>query len=197
MGTSSLIILKLAEERYAEDSGNAYSMAEEEAQRTNIYPVAYPEPFYSIGCGYGPLNDYVRKQCNAVASELGLDADFCIQSELAVTLHCGATEDYAKFTAMLGERLEAVKGWITNASQLWADDQPKKSLPGQPENQALTQQVKIGVFAATLAVDAEGHLSVVVKSLDGSRATYLTNVTKAEDEVSIRVSTVNIEAAVR
>lgn len=119
MGTSSLIILKLAEERYAEDSSNAYSKAEDEAQRTNAYPVVYPEPFNEIGCGYGPLNDYVRKQCNAVAYELGLDADFCIQSELMVTLHCGAKADYAKFVKTLGERLQPVKGWVVNSSQLW------------------------------------------------------------------------------
>lgn len=115
---SRQIIIKLDEERYAEDSGDAYSKAEDEAQRTNAYPVVYPEPFNSIGCGYGPLNDYVQKQCNAVASELGLECDYYIQSELMVTLHCGSNADYVKFLKILGERLEAVKCWVINASQL-------------------------------------------------------------------------------
>lgn len=123
MGASSLVILKLAEERYAEDSGNAYSKAEEEALRTNVYPVIYPEPFNSIGCGYGPLNDYVQKQCSAVVSELGLDADFCNQSELMVTLYCGSKADYDKFVRILGERLQTVKGWVINSSQLWPDNE--------------------------------------------------------------------------
>ncbi|WP_341744595.1 hypothetical protein [Azonexus hydrophilus] len=119
MATSVLVILKLAEESYAADSSSAYNKAEDEARRSNAYPVVYPEPFNSIGCGYGPLNDYVRKQCSAVASELGLDSDFCIQSELQVTLYCGTKADYAKFVQTLGVRLQAVKGWVINSSQLW------------------------------------------------------------------------------
>lgn len=115
---SSLVVLKLDEERYAVDSSNACSEAENEAQRTNARAV-YPEPFNSVGCGYSPLNDYVRNQCSVVAAELGLDQEYCIQTELMVTLYCGTKADYAKFVTVLGARLQVVKGWIINAAKLW------------------------------------------------------------------------------
>ncbi len=133
---SSLVVLKLDEERYAVDSSNACSEAENEAQRTNARAV-YPEPFNSVGCGYSPLNDYVRNQCSVVAAELGLDQEYCIQTELMVTLYCGTKADYAKFVTMLGARLQAVKGWVTNAAQLW------------PETQVADQSIAVLALAAT------------------------------------------------
>lgn len=119
----STIILKLAEDAYAEDSGNAYEMAEQEAERTGEYPVKYPEPYSTIGCGFGPLSTYVQKECDIVAAELNLDLEFCDQAELMVILYGGSKADHDQFAGTLGERLQAVKGWIANFSELWPDSE--------------------------------------------------------------------------
>lgn len=121
MGTTTLIILKLNEEGYAADSGDAYKKAEQDAMRTGQYPVVYPEPYNSIGCGYGPLADYVKRQCFELSNERRLDLEFCHQVELLITLYCGTQADYAEYTRMLGERLQGVKTWVLNAAELWPD----------------------------------------------------------------------------
>jgi len=160
---SSLVVLKLAEESYAVDSSSAYSKAEIEAERTNTKAV-YPEPFNSVGCGYGPLTAYVKQLCSTVAAELGLDHEFCIQTDLMVTLYCGTKADYAKFVKVLGDRLQAVKGWIINATQLWpetqAEGKPIAVLALAATGQKLPLQVlesQRGFYLG--AVDSEGPVS--------------------------------------
>lgn len=118
MGTTGLVVLKLDEEAYAEASGGAYRRAEEAAQGSGQCP-NYPEPFNTIGCGYGPLAEHVKRLCSTLSLELGLDADFCHQTDLMVTLYCGTAADYAKFEKMLGERMQPVKEWVRNRAQLW------------------------------------------------------------------------------
>lgn len=119
MATTNLVILKLAEERYALDSAAAYGNAEDEAKQTGTYPAVYPEPFNTIGCGFGRLSDHVRKHCDVVARELGLEADYCHQTDLLITVHCGTEDALARYRRTLGEHLEAVRAWIVNDSELW------------------------------------------------------------------------------
>lgn len=117
-----MVLLKLDEERYAEESGAAYEKAEREAQQSGRYPVVYAEPYRSIGCGFGPLNAYVRIQCSAVANELRLELAFCNHADLLVSLSGGSPKDCDGFVETLGERLQAVKTWIINRGPLWNEN---------------------------------------------------------------------------
>lgn len=116
----SLIILKLAEEIYAGESAQACAAAEEAAAQTQQYPVVYPEPFQSLGCGYGPLMQFVLNSCLDLTSELGLDADFCSQTDLQLTLVNVPSAKYQKFMTVLATRLEPVRPWILNGHELWS-----------------------------------------------------------------------------
>ncbi|MGF6440089.1 hypothetical protein [Paraburkholderia youngii] len=113
------VLFRLAEEEYADASGKSYEAAETAAMHANAYPVVYPEPFGTVGCGFGPLNTFVKSQCDAVASELRLDVEVCNQFELIVTLACGTRSEYEKFIKLVGERVTKVGAWILNAKDLW------------------------------------------------------------------------------
>ncbi len=122
MSAKKLMVLKLDEERYALDSGIACGKAEDEAQQTGQYPVVYPEPFKTIGLGYGRLSDHIRKHCDDVASELGLETEFCEQTDLLITVYGGTTNAFALFRSALSERLDTARAWIINDSELWPAD---------------------------------------------------------------------------
>lgn len=115
------VFFRLAEEEYADASGKSCEAAEAAAMHANAYPVVYPEPFGSVGCGFGPLNTFVKAQCDAVASELHLDVEVCNQLELIVTLACGTRSEYEKFIKLVGDRVATVCEWILNAKDLWPD----------------------------------------------------------------------------
>ena len=59
------------------------------------------------------------------------------------------------------------------------------------------KQVILGSFEATVVLDDDGHLLVLVKSLDGSNAVYMAGDMGSDGEVCIRVTTGNIEMARR
>lgn len=121
---SKTIILRLAEEWYAIDSGEAYEDAENKAARVDKSP-DYPEPFRTIGSGFGALNAYVKKHCGDIATELGLDIEFCNTVELIVTLYAGTDADYSKYVKVLGDRLHHVEKWILNFEKVWPELGPR------------------------------------------------------------------------
>lgn len=113
------LFLRLDEERYAGDAGRTYDAAESHAAQMDSYPVVYPEPYNTVGCGFGRLNAYVKAECFAVATEFGLDVETCDQVELIVTLRGGSRDAYEKYVKLLGTRVTKVSGWILNARDLW------------------------------------------------------------------------------
>lgn len=110
---SHLVEVKLNEEGYSDASARAFQEAEAAAAAEEKYPVSYPEPFNTIGCGYGPLGEFTHKLAFDLSTELRLDLDTCHQTTLLLTLHAGSAEQYAKFERELLKRLEVVKTWVT------------------------------------------------------------------------------------
>lgn len=109
MAISHLIEVKVDEEGYAAESGAAFSAAEEAA---TAYPVVYPEPFATLGCGYGLAGKFVQKTCTDLANERGLDWECCNQTEVLVTLSCGTAADYLRYEVELQKRLDIVASWV-------------------------------------------------------------------------------------
>lgn len=58
----TILVIKLAEESYANASSIEFDKAEQHANETKCYPATYPAPFGEIGCGYGALSDYVKNR---------------------------------------------------------------------------------------------------------------------------------------
>lgn len=114
------LFLQLNEEQYASDSGAAYTAAESHAAQTGRYPVTYPEPYGSLGCGYGPLTAYVKRECCALAHEFRLDLRLCDQTELIITVSGASREVYERFVTLLGPRLKTVRAWIVNPPKEWS-----------------------------------------------------------------------------
>ena len=105
------IFFKLDEERHAEMSAAAFGAAEAAAERNGRYPVAYPAIYETIGCGYGRLADYVRTCCSTLAADMALDMEICHQTDLIVTLYCGATIRYQEYLRRLAESMRPVGLW--------------------------------------------------------------------------------------
>ncbi len=57
-----------------------------------------------------------------------------------------------------------------------------------------TQNIIAGAFNVNLVVDADGHLSIYVTSIDGSKAVDITDDMGGEDDVCLRVTTDQIES---
>ena len=112
MVLTHLIKVKVDEEAYADQSGAAYMAAEAAAAASNAYPVVYPEPFDTLGCGYGRAGEFVKKTCTNLANELGLDWECCHDTEVLVTLSCGTAADYLRYEAELPKRLDVVASWV-------------------------------------------------------------------------------------
>lgn len=67
------IFVELANKTYAQESRLAYELAEAAAAEKTQYPVIYPEPFNTIGCGYGALRKHAENMCTRLANELNVD----------------------------------------------------------------------------------------------------------------------------
>lgn len=102
---------ELAEEQYAAESGRVFDEAEKAGQQQGRHP-EYPEPFNTVGCGYGSLVAFVEKQCNLVTAEMNLDSDTCRQSELMMILYCGTKLQYEDWKRRVLLRLQPVEKWV-------------------------------------------------------------------------------------
>jgi hypothetical protein len=70
----------------------------------------------------------------------------------------------------------------------------RKYLAGIQTAEATLTSISLGAFKLEAAVDADGHLTVIVKSLDGSPAEEIdTEVGCADDELGFRFTTQRIE----
>ena len=103
------IEVKANEEAYAAASGSAYERTEAAA---TSYPVRYPEPFATLGCGYGRVGAFVVRAGQEAANEAGLDWECTNQIHVQFTLSGGTEQQYAQFEKALQERLELVKKWV-------------------------------------------------------------------------------------
>lgn len=113
------IFVELANETYAKESGLAYELAEAAAAERNQYPVIYPEPFNTIGCGYGPLRKHAENVCMRLANELNVDWESGSDADIYVTLCNGNKASLEQFYSLLGDRLESIRDWVINYEQLW------------------------------------------------------------------------------
>ena len=103
------IEVKANEEAYAAASGTADERAEAAA---TSYPVQYPEPFATLGCGYGQAGAFVVRAGQEAANEAGVDWECTNQIHVQFTLFGGTEQQYAQFEKALQERLELVKKWV-------------------------------------------------------------------------------------
>lgn len=110
MPASHYVEISIEEDEYADAASRAYQSAEEAA--TGDQRVAYPEPYNSVGCGWGTLGHHVEALAKGVASSLGLDWDCCHQTTLQLKLYCGTPQKYAQFEQKLVERIEPLKPWV-------------------------------------------------------------------------------------
>lgn len=107
---SNLVMIGVRENIYAAAASSAFEQAESNAES---YPVLYPEPFNSIGCGWGCAGNYVTKLAQTLANEMNLDWECCLQTDLfIIRLWCGNEKLYAIFERRLQERLSLVRPWI-------------------------------------------------------------------------------------
>ena len=111
--TQHYVELRVDDDSYAAASSAAYQRAEENA---TSYPVVYPEPFNTIGCGWGRMTDHVEQLAKELADETGLDWDCCRQTTLQLTLYCGTPDIYAQFDRALAERLRPLIAWVASKS---------------------------------------------------------------------------------
>lgn len=181
MGATELVIVNLDEESYAEVSARAYGAAESAAQRTGEYP-DYPEPFDTIGCGWGVLGEYVKQQCLALTSEQGLDVDICHQTDLMLTLHGGTAKEYAEYVEALEERLRPVKEWVVNRAGLWPGVKPVTEAILAMRKRYLEEGAADSLkdINAGLCDDFAGS---VVEALGGERAARIGSVSVASFQV--------------
>lgn len=110
MTATCYLELHIDEDRYAEASGQAFEHAEACAK---TYPVAYPEPYNTIGCGWGTLGRHVENLAQSLANELGLDWDCCHQTSLQITLYCGTPQQYCDLKRQLREATNPVRSWVS------------------------------------------------------------------------------------
>lgn len=106
---SHYVEIKVDEEGYADASSDVYGQAEASA---TSFPVVYPEPYQTIGCGWGMAGEFVKRCAIDLANDLGLDWDCNHQIEIQITLHCGSPALYAEFRAQLGQKLQALEAWV-------------------------------------------------------------------------------------
>ncbi|MBG6083198.1 hypothetical protein [Rubrivivax gelatinosus] len=110
MTRNHYVEIHVDEDGYAEASAEAYSLAESSA---TAYPVVYPEPFNSVGCGWGTAGKFVERCAQDTATALGLDWECSNNVEIQLTLYCGTPAQYARFRRQLAEKIQVIATWVT------------------------------------------------------------------------------------
>lgn len=106
------IEIRAYEESYAEDSSDAYQKAEDLAAESDSYPCVYPEPFKTVGCGYGQLSAFVIKEATDLANQRGLDWEVNDSVEIQLSLFGGSIAAYVEFERQLKDKLAVVEQWL-------------------------------------------------------------------------------------
>lgn len=114
----TILVIKLAEESYANASSIEFDKAEQHANETQCYQATYPAPFGEIGCGYGALSDHVKKQVDSIASELAMEVDVCHQVELMLMIYSNSESELSTFKTRLAESLIPLRSWILNPDEV-------------------------------------------------------------------------------
>lgn len=127
MTHSYLVEVLIDEDGYAQDAGNVFAAAEAAAAAANAYPVVYPEPYNTVGCGYGVIGGHIERLATGIANDLGLDWDCCHQTNLLLTLYCGTPQRYAELVRELQSKTEFLRQWVVLSPNCRPQSDPIRS----------------------------------------------------------------------